>query len=74
MTWHGIVVGMPQPTPAADIAGDDDDNVLHACRGRLNLLTPWERNFISSVGRQRYPLTVKQRRVLDRLLCKMRPR
>jgi hypothetical protein len=61
----------PQLAPADD---DDDDNVLHACRGRLNLLTPWERNFISSVSRQRYPLTVKQRRVLDRLLCKMRPR
>jgi hypothetical protein len=47
--------------------------VLHACRGRLNLLTPWERNFISSVGRQRYPLTVKQRRVLRRLIDKVRP-
>ena len=68
MTW--VVVDVPQLAPAA---GDDDDNVLHACRGRLNLLTPWERNFISSVSRQRYPLTVKQRRVLRRLIDKVRP-
>jgi hypothetical protein len=58
MTWGQILTPVPVLVDDHDAANDD-------------LLTPWEQGFLSSLRRQTYPMTPRQREVLDRIRMKV---
>ena len=56
----------PSPSPVPDHMGD-----LQACGRRLNILTAWERAFVTSLAQQR-TVSRRQRDILSAIAAKVR--
>jgi hypothetical protein len=69
MSWREILD--PAPSSAAEWADEVKDDPVGFCLARAQRLTDWERNFLSSIQRQRYRLSDKQCRVLRTLVAKV---
>jgi hypothetical protein len=68
LSWPEVLE--PAPPPAAAWADEVEADPVGFCLDRAALLTDWERAFLASVRRQRYPLTTKQIRIVRKLVGK----
>lgn len=67
-TPAALVAVRPEPPPTPHAA------VARAALERAAHLDAWQRDFLESIGRQRRPLSVKQRAALDGILRQLRRR
>jgi hypothetical protein len=68
LTWQDVL-SPPLQAPQTVVQVDDAIDVVF---GRVDLLSEWERKFVGSISRARYPLSDKQLEVLERIVEKVR--
>jgi hypothetical protein len=78
-TWETVIVANGsakarerprEPPPKSRSYRSDFQDEIDACVAKGNLLTPWEREFLTSIS-DRMTLSEKQRAILDRIKTKL---
>ncbi|HEY8872963.1 MAG TPA: hypothetical protein VIM52_08025 [Stellaceae bacterium] len=69
LTWHDILRPVPEPRREREVESVDD--ALDLCEAYADLLTDWERRFISTLRRQRTPISPKQVAIIEQILGKV---
>jgi hypothetical protein len=68
LTWQDVL----SPPPLAPQTVVQVDDAIDVVFGRVDLLSEWERRFVGSISRARYPLSDRQVEVLGRIVEKVR--
>jgi len=66
LTWAELIIRRA-PTPPAP---SDWQRRADWCAERSALLTPWDQSFLASIARLQHPLTLKQKRIIVRLVAR----
>jgi hypothetical protein len=70
LTWHDILRPVPEPRREREVESLDD--ALDLCEAFGDLLTDWEQRFISTLRRQRTPISPKQIAIIEQIVDKVR--